>query len=337
MTTQEIKTNYKAYLKKCKKDILDILKNGPVQRKLIIDKAVECSGMTESERKDRSASGVFALYRSIVGTALADMKKYGDIGIDEKNIVTLKKKPAVIITEAEIAPYIIALLQSRAMTEEEIIEKVTVYFGASETLTLEDDSMIKKTVVKLLSSLTKRGKISYIGGRYSIGSDMILMKRPNSVFEEFISFLNSKGGEFFENYSAMLLEKYFITCEKLVGSCNVIGGADDGGIDLMLTVSDWLGFEDTVLVQCKQRANSNVTLNEVKQFVGAFYVEKGTKGIFMTTSRFHRDATTVINGLPDIVAIDGRKLFDIARHCNCGIIKQEDGDYAVDYNFFGAK
>lgn len=336
MTPEEIKTNYKAYLKKCKKDILDILRNGPVRRRTIIDKAVELSGMSGSELKDRSVSGPFALYRSLVGSALADMKKYGDINIDENEEVSLKKKVSVIINEAEVAPYVLTLLQSRAMTAMEITEKATVYFGASETLTLEDDDAIKRTVERLLPSLTKRGKLSHIGGRYSIGSDMVLMKRPTSVFEEFISFLNSKGGEFFENYSAMLLEKYFTTCGKLVGACNVIGGSDDGGIDVMLTTSDWLGFEDTVLVQCKQKANSNVTLNEVKQFVGTFYVEKGTKGIFMTTSRFHRDATTVINGLPDIVAIDGRKLFDIAKKCSCGIV-QSGNDYAVDYSFFGAR
>ena len=336
MTAEDIKSNYRAYLKKCKRDILDVLKDGPTQRKNIIDSAVTMSGMTEAELKDRSATGVFALYRSLVGSALADMKKYGDINIDETGTVSLKKKPAVIINEAEIAPYILSLLQSKAMSASEITEKACVYFGASDTLTLEDDKAVRRTVEKLLPSLTKRGKISYIGGRYSISSDMILMKRPSSVFEEFISFLNSKGGEFFESYSAMLLEKYFITCGKLVGSCNVIGGSDDGGIDVMLTTSDWLGFEDTVLVQCKQKASSNVTLNEVKQFVGAFYVEKGTKGIFMTTSRFHRDATTVINGLRDIVAIDGRKLFDIAKKCSCGIIR-DGNDFAVDYGFFGVK
>lgn len=336
MTVDEIKKNYKPYLKRCKRDILEILKKGPTQRKSVIDGAVALSELTEAELKDRSAGGILALYRSIIGNALAEMQKYGDLTVDVNGLVTLKKKPAVIIKEAEIAPYIINLVGAKAMTGKEIVESASVYFGATETLTLEDDTAIEKTVNKLLSHLVKAGKISYIGGRYSIGSNMILVKKPTSVFEEFIAFLNSKGGEFFENYSAMLLERFFTSCGKLVGACNVIGGSDDGGIDVMLTTSDWLGFEDRVLVQCKQKSNSNVTLNEVKQFVGAFYVEKGTKGIYMTTSRFHKEATTVINGLADIVAIDGRKLFDIAKKCSCGII-EKDEEYAVDYGFFGAK
>ena len=336
MKVEEIKKNYKSYLTKCKRDIISILAKGPTERRSVIDGAVDLSELTDEEKKDRAAGGVLALYRSIVGNAFSEMQKYGDILTDAKGLVSLKKKPAVIIREAEIAPYIISLLKVRAMTGAEISESAKVYFGAADTLTLDDDRETERAVEKLLSQLTKSGKISGIGGRYSISSDMMLVKKPSSVFEEFISFLNSKGGEFFENYSAMLLEKYFLACGKLVSACNVIGGSDDGGIDVMLTTSDWLGFKDTVLVQCKQKTNSNVTLNEVKQFVGAFYVEKGTKGIFMTTSRFHRDATTVINGLADIVAIDGRKLYDIAKKCSCGITEM-DGEYAVDYGFFGVK
>lgn len=336
MKVDEIKKNYKAYLIKCKRDIVDVLRKAPMMRKAVIDSVVARSGLTDAEMKNRTAGGSLALYRSIVGNAFSEMQKHGDLLVDSSGLVSLKKKPAVIIKEAEIAPYIVNLLSSRAMTEAEITESATVYFGAAETLTLEDDTAVEKTVDKLLMQLVRNGKVSCIGGRYSIGSDMMLVKRPSSVFEEFIGFLNSKGGEFFENYSAMLLEKYFTICGKLVGACNVIGGSDDGGIDVMLTTTDWLGFEDTVLVQCKQKSNSNVTLNEVKQFVGAFYVEKGTKGIYMTTSRFHRDATTVINGLRDIVAIDGRKLFDIAKKCACGIV-EKDGEYVLDYGFFGAK
>ena len=146
MTAEDIKSNYRAYLKKCKRDILDVLKDGPTQRKNIIDSAVTMSGMTEAELKDRSATGVFALYRSLVGSALADMKKYGDINIDETGTVSLKKKPAVIINEAEIAPYILSLLQSKAMSASEITEKACVYFGASDTLTLEDDKAVRRTV-----------------------------------------------------------------------------------------------------------------------------------------------------------------------------------------------
>ena len=53
---------------------------------------------------------------------------------------------------------------------------------------------------------------------------------------------------------------------------------------------------------------------ELKEFVGAFYVEKGTRGIFMTTSRFHKEASKLFGQLNDIIPIDGPKLFELAKY-----------------------
>ncbi len=334
MNASEIRSDYKKYLNKIKGDVRDILGGGDMKRRDLIDKIVLRSGLTKEQLADRSASGAASLYRSIAGTALVKMEKYGDISISESGMVSLIKAPAVIVREAELAPYLIDKLKTRAYTKSELVSLAVSYFGAAETETDADEKQIEKHTAKLLSELTKRGKLRYTGGRYSIGSDSIVIKKPGSVYEEFISFLNSKGGEFFENYSAMLLDSFYKCAGMTVSACNVIGGSDDGGIDVMLMVSDWLGFSDKLLVQCKQKSSSFVTLKEVKEFVGAFYVEKGTRGIFMTTSRFHRDAASVISTLPDIVALDGAKLFEIAKNCGCGI-RRENDSFFVDYSFFG--
>ena len=334
MNVSDIKSDHKKYLEKIKGDIRDILSGGAIRRRELIDKVVLRSGLTKEQLSDRSAAGAASLYRSIVGTALVKMEKYGDITVASDGTVSLIKAPAVIVREAELAPYLIDRLKERAYTKSELTSLAVSYFGADKTESDADEKAIEKHTAGLLSELTRRGKLRYTGGRYSIGSDSIVIKKPGSLYEEFIAFLNSKGGEFFENYSAMLLDSLYKCAGMTVSACNVIGGSDDGGIDVMLKVSDWLGFSDKVLVQCKQKTNSFVTLKEVKEFVGAFYVEKGTRGIFMTTSRFHRDAATVISALPDIVAIDGAKLFDIAKHCACGI-RQENETYCIDYSFFG--
>lgn len=324
MNVSEIKAEHKKYLEKIKGDIRDILSGGEMKRRELIDKVVLRSGLTKEQLADRSAAGAASLYRSIVGTALVKMERYGDITVDPDGTVSLIKAPAIIVREAELAPYLIDRLKSRAYTKSELTSLAVSYFGADKTESDADEKAIEKHTAKL----------RYTGRRYTIGSDSIVIKKPGSLYEEFIAFLNSKGGEFFENYSAMLLDSLYKCAGMTVSACNVIGGSDDGGIDVMLRVSDWLGFSDKVLVQCKQKTNSFVTLKEVKEFVGAFYVEKGTRGIFMTTSRFHRDAAAVISALPDIVAIDGAKLFDIAKHCACGI-RQENEAYCLDYSFFG--
>ncbi len=333
MRAEEIKKDYKAHLNFIKKQIPEILSAGPLKRKTLIDKVVERSPLTETEKNDLGASGVLSLYRSIVGTAIQAMERYGDISINEHNEITLKKSPQVIVREAEIARFIIDKVKVGTLTLKQITESAITYFGADKTFTLDDDNEITDTVKRVTSDLVRRKKLSYSYGKYSLAADTIVIKKPRSLFEEYITLINSKGGEFFENYSAMLLDKYYTSIGMRVGYCNVIGGSDDGGIDVVLTVSDQLGFDDKVLVQCKQKSGSNVTLKELKEFVGAYYVEKGTRGIFMTTSRFHKEASLLFSELGDIVPIDGAKLFELAKKCLCGL-RLENGEYVIDREMF---
>lgn len=335
MTAKELKNDYKGYLKKVKAQIPSMLEEGPLKRKELIDRLVAVSPLSESDKQNISASGLLAQYRSIAGTAIQRLEQYGDIEINDHNEISLRKRPQVIVREAEISRYIIELLKNTAMNAKDITDRVTGYFGADATESVEDDKSIAAMVKKLLADLVGRGKIFCSYGKYSLASDTIVIKKPRSLFEEYIIMLNSKGGEFFENYSAMLLDKYYRSIGMTVGYCNVIGGSDDGGIDVILKVTDQLGFEDSVLVQCKQKSGSNVTLKELKEFVGAFYVEKGTRGIFMTTARFHKEASLLFRDMNNIIPIDGPKLFELAKSCECGI-KLENGEYKIDAEMFSA-
>jgi len=335
MTAEELKRDYKLYLNKIKSDIPEVLKDGRLKRGVLIERLVERSPLSDVDKLDLSASAVLAQYKSIIGTAIKRMEQYGDLEVNEHGEIALKKKPQVIAREAEISRYIIEQVKDSALTLREITDRALDYFGASKTLTLDDDVSIEIMVRHLTSDLVRRKKLSYSYGKYTLSPETIVIKKPKSLFEEFIILINSKGGEFFENYSAILLDKYYRSIGMRVGYCNVIGGSDDGGIDVILTVSDQLGFEDKILVQCKQKSGTNVTLKELKEFVGAFYVDKGTRGIYMTTARFHKEASLLFNDLHNIIPIDGAKLFDIAKKCQCGV-KLENGEYKIDREFFFA-
>lgn len=333
LRVDEIKKDYKSHLNFIKNRIPEILGDKTLKRKELIDRVVQCSPLSEAEKNDLGASGVLSLYRSIVGTAIQAMERYGDISINEHNEIQLKKSPQVIVREAELARFVIDSVKDATLTLKQITDKAVTYFGADKTFTVDDDIEIAETAKRVTSDLVRRKKLVYSYGKYSLASDTIVIKKPKSLFEEYITLINSKGGEFFENYSAMLLDKYYNSIGMKVGYCNVIGGSDDGGIDVVLTVSDQLGFNDKVLVQCKQKSGSNVTLKELKEFVGAYYVEKGTRGIFITTSRFHKEAALLFSELDDIVPIDGAKLFDLAKKCGCGI-KTCNGEYVIDKEIF---
>lgn len=333
MTKEELKNDYNLYLKKIKGEIPEILSNGPIRRRALIDRIIELSPLSTTEKSDLGASGLLSYYRSIAGTAIQKLEQYGDITVNQHNEISLAKSPSVIVREAEVAKFIIELLKDKSITAAQISKSAISYFGVDKTPTPNDDSGIDQMVKRLLPSMAKRKKLSCSYGKYSLYPDTVVIKKPVSLFEEFITMINSKGGEFFENYSAILLDKYYRSIGAKVGYCNVIGGSDDGGIDVILSVSDQLGFNDKILVQCKQKTNSNVTLKELKEFIGAFYVEKGTRGIFMTNARFHKDASLLFSELNDIIPIDGPKLFDIAKQCECGL-RLENGTYCIDEEFF---
>ncbi len=334
MTVNELRNNYGKYLSKIKGDIREVLDGRALTRRQLIEAVTKRSAMTEAELRDRSAASVLTMYRSIIGTAISKMQKYGDIVDDESGYISLCKPVSTIVKETELAPFITDRIKERAYTRREMSELAVKYFGADKTADTSDDDSIEELTATLLSDLTRRGKLRCVGGRYSLGSDTVLIRKPNSVFEEFIAMLNSKGGEFFESFSAMLLDSYYRSCGSTVSACNVIGGSDDGGIDVMLEVTDKLGFRDVILVQCKQKTNSTVTPKEIREFVGAFYVDKGTRGIFMTTSRFHKEAAAIVNSIPNVTQIDGARLFEMAKICRIGL-KEENGTFSVDKAYFG--
>ena len=333
MTAQELKEGYGRYLKEIKAQIPELLEKEPLQRKALIDKLVALSPLSAEEKRDVSAGSALTQYKSIAGAAIKKLEAYGDLEISEGGTVTLKKKPEAIIREAEISRYIIECVKAQTLTAKQITEAALSYFGAERTPELADDVTVEVMVRRLLTDLVRRGKLAFSYGKYTISSDSIVIKKPRSLYEEFITLLNSRGGEFFENYSAILLDKYYTSLGMSVGYCNVIGGSDDGGIDVILTVSDQLGFKDKILVQCKQKSGSFVTLKELKEFIGAFYVDRGTRGIFMTTSRFHKEASLLFADVSNIIPIDGPKLFDIAKSCECGL-KKEGVGFTVDREFF---
>ena len=135
-------------------------------------------------------------------------------------------------------------------------------------------------------------------------------------YDSFIGNLNSKGGENFEHFGAMLLRAFYEKAGVTVNECKVTGGSDDGGIDIVVRTTDKLGFKEFICVQAKARRNAHVTLKEVREFIGAMHTQGGTKGIYLTTSVFHEDAKRLIDEVHNVTGIDGATVFKLAKECN---------------------
>jgi restriction system protein len=106
----------------------------------------------------------------------------------------------------------------------------------------------------------------------------------------------------------------------------------DEGIDGVIN-EDRLGL-DVIYVQAK-RWTSNVGRPEIQGFVGALAGKRANKGIFITTSEFHENATEYANALPTkVILIGGRRLAELMIEHGIGVaeehaysMKKIDSDY----------
>jgi restriction system protein len=106
----------------------------------------------------------------------------------------------------------------------------------------------------------------------------------------------------------------------------------DEGIDGVIN-EDRLGL-DVIYIQAK-RWKHNVGRPEIQSFVGALAGKKANKGIFITTSSFHDNATDYAAGLHNkVILVDGRRLAELMIEHGIGVaeehvyhVKKIDSDY----------
>jgi restriction system protein len=108
--------------------------------------------------------------------------------------------------------------------------------------------------------------------------------------------------------------------------------SNDEGIDGIIN-EDRLGL-DVIYVQAK-RWQSTVGRAEVQNFVGALVGKHATKGIFITTSDFHKNATEYAKTVQHkVILIGGKRLAELMIEYNVGVstvrtiaMKRVDSDY----------
>jgi restriction system protein len=113
---------------------------------------------------------------------------------------------------------------------------------------------------------------------------------------------------------------------------SVIGRSGDGGIDGTIK-EDKLGL-DVIYVQAK-RWEDTVGRPEIQKFAGALQGQRATKGVFITTSAFTREAKEYAGVISSkIILVDGDQLVKLMVDHNVGVstistfhIKKVDSDY----------
>ena len=114
-----------------------------------------------------------------------------------------------------------------------------------------------------------------------------------------------------------------------------IGGSGDGGVDGVIN-QDALGL-DQIYVQAKRYSEGVIGRPQIQAFVGALAGKHASRGIFITTSKFSKDANEYAENLKDtrVILIDGDDLTRLMIRHKVGVTVIKTFEIPeVDENFF---
>jgi restriction system protein len=142
-----------------------------------------------------------------------------------------------------------------------------------------------------------------------------------SVGEELTKILAKVDPGFFEQLVVDLLGRmgYGTTDE----SRTRVGRSGDGGIDGIISL-DRLGLEKVYVQAKKWSADNKVGRPDVQAFFGALAGQRATKGLFITTSSFTREAEQYAGSVSgSLVLVDGRRLVQLMIEFGLGVSTQD--------------
>jgi len=122
--------------------------------------------------------------------------------------------------------------------------------------------------------------------------------------------------------------------DTAAGARERLGGSGDGGVDGIIR-EDRLGL-DVIYLQAKRYTDAAINAEQLRAFAGALADKGARKGVFLTTSRFTRDAEDYAKRQQQtrIVLIDGDRLTDLMLRYEVGVraertivLKKIDTDY----------
>jgi restriction system protein len=151
---------------------------------------------------------------------------------------------------------------------------------------------------------------------------------------ELLDRIRNERPDFLEKLVLNLLHKmgYGATPEDI----QHLGGSGDEGVDGVIH-HDQLGL-DKIYIQAKRyKDDSTIGRPAIQSFVGALSGKKATRGVFIATTKFSKDAYEYVAGLTGftVVLIDGNQLADFMIQNKVGVTVEQSFELlGIDENFF---
>jgi len=156
-----------------------------------------------------------------------------------------------------------------------------------------------------------------------------LAELRDSVARDLLEIIGRAPPEFFEQLVLDLLHAMGYGTSR--SDLQRVGGSGDGGIDGIISL-DRLGLEK-VYIQAKRWKNT-VGSPEIQGFMGALQLQGASKGVFITTSAFTKDAKqAAAKARGSIVLVDGDQLSALMMDHGVGVshkalrVPKIDNDY----------
>jgi restriction system protein len=273
-----------------------------------INKLGEEFQLTDNEKKQLLPSGKQPIFDNRVGWARTYLKKAG--------LIESTRWGFSRITERGLN-----LLNQNPQKIDDIILNAYPEYKQFKSYTLEKKTPIKN---KQDDTITPEEEL-----------ENAYQDLSNNLSNELLLQVKNVSPSQFENIVVdLLVEMGYGGSHK--DASQAIGGIGDEGIDGIIN-EDRLGL-DRIYIQAKRWQNVIVGRPEIQKFAGALQGKHASKGIFITTSYFTKEAQDFAKIIDNrIILIDGNQLAQLMIENNVGVntvttykIKKIDTDYFLE-------
>jgi len=266
--------------------------------------------LTEAERNELLPSGNQAIMRNRIGWARTYLKKALLLEAPRRAVFKITERGQQVL--AEKPEKITARYLKR-------FDEFCEFHSTSSSTAIEES-----TIEEIDSSQTPTEAIE--AAHKALNNDLA---------SDVLDAIKSQSPKFFENLVVKLMQAM-----GYGGWSHESGQAtqytSDGGIDGIIN-EDPLGLE-TIYLQAKRYSEVVIGRPDIQAFVGALEMRRARKGVFITTSRFSKDALEYVSLIEKkVVLIDGKQLAGLMIKHNLGVsvkdtyqVKTIDTDYFIE-------
>lgn len=294
-------------------DVLNVLSNNDViHRREIFDKVAAQLDLTPEERAETNPGGGNRT-KSRVHWALEYLCQAGAVTRPKRGFAQITDLGKVLLIEQPNGVTIERLRLTEGLQDWDRRSKAgSTARGGSDDLPVIDKSGEETPLERILSAASEI--------ELSVGSQLLQRLREESP-------------EFLEHAVLQLLHGmgYGSTQEDL----KHLGGTNDGGVDGVIR-EDRFGL-DQIYVQAKRYSSGTIGRPDVQGFVGALTGKRASRGVFITTSSFTKDAREYADTIQGfrVILVDGEELVRLMIEHKVGVTTSRTINLVeMDENFF---